>query len=168
MCIIDWDLGDTAIPFWLVNEPSHPSTLNMCAQVCSYVRFCVVGYVHIFADRSLLITSHGLTYHFFFRSGVPDWKMIEYHIISYHIPHFIEPICSPRCRNRSPSCSFYPQVSDHRSSLIDGSPVDRSIPSGLRALGSLATLSTQKVQLGRAGRFETHKNTIETYRPLEQ
>jgi hypothetical protein len=105
---------------------------------------------------------------FFFRSGVPDWKMIEYHIISYHIPHFIEPICSPRCRNRSPSCSFYPQVSDHRSSLIDGSPVDRSIPSGLRALGSLATLSTQKVQLGRAGRFETHKNTIETYRPLEQ
>lgn len=158
MCIIDWDLGDTGIPFWLVNEPSHPSTLNMCAQVCSYVRFCVVGYVHMFADHSLLITSHGLTYHFCsFRCSWLKDDRISMNIKSYHIPHFIEPICSPRCRNRSPSCSFYPQVSDHRSSLIDGSPVDRSIPSGLRALGSLATLSTQRVQLGRAGRFETHK-----------
>lgn len=74
----------------------------------------------------------------------------QHPMIEYHIPYLVEPTRPQVAQAVFPSCKFYPQVRDHRSSLVDGSPVDGSISSGLRALGSLATLSTQRVQLGRA------------------
>ena len=139
--------------FWLETEPSHPSTLNMCAQVCSYVS----DFAWLDTSTCLLIRVcwlHPIDSHPIFVgcSWLKDWKMIEYHIM-ISCPSFYW-------------ANSFPTLHNHYKPLPKLQLLSPET-SGLRALGSLATLSTQRVRAlealvfsGYNRRFETHRNPI--------